>query len=64
MAINKKLTGLVLPAGLALVTLGMALVAFGVVATGLFFPGVYLLGIGLLTAAAGALLHVFGPPST
>ena len=47
--------------GLVIMTLGMALVAFGVVVSGLFFPGVYLLAIGLVATAAGAVLRLFNP---
>ena len=49
---------LVLLVGLAIMTIGMALVAFGIVVSGLFFAGVYLLGIGLVATAAGASLRV------
>ena len=51
----------VLLIGLAIMTIGMALVAFGIVASGLFFAGVYLLGIGLVATAAGAVLRVLRP---
>ena len=55
---------LVLPAGLAVATLGMALVTFGVVVGGLFFPGVYLLAFGLLTSGECAVLRLFGHERT
>jgi hypothetical protein len=60
---NRNLSGLILLGGVALATLGMALVTFGVVAPALFFPGVYLLAIGMLVSAGGALLGLFGPRS-
>jgi len=37
------------------------LIAFGVVVTGLFFAGVYLLAIGMVATAAGAVLRLFNP---
>ena len=46
---------------LSVTTAGMALIAFGVVVSGLFFPGVYLLAIGLLATAAGGLARWLGP---
>lgn len=58
---TNDVTNIVLLAGLAVATLGMALVAFGVAAPALFFPGIYLLAIGLLASAAGAVLRLFGP---
>jgi hypothetical protein len=58
---NRNIAELVLLAGLAVMTLGMALVAFGVVATGLFFPGVYLLAIGLIATAGGAAARLVTP---
>jgi hypothetical protein len=58
---NRNIGELILLAGLAVMTLGMALVAFGVVATGLFFPGVYLLAIGLIATAAGAVVRLVMP---
>ena len=58
---NRNIAELVLLAGLAVMTLGMALVAFGVVATGLFFPGVYLLAIGLIATAGGAVMRLVTP---
>jgi hypothetical protein len=56
---KKNLADTVLVAGLTLATLGMALVAFGVAVPALFFPGVYLLAIGLLGSAAGAVARLF-----
>jgi hypothetical protein len=58
---NRNTAELILMAGLAVMTLGMALVAFGVVATQLFFPGVYLLAIGLVATAGGAVLRLLTP---
>jgi hypothetical protein len=58
---KNNLPEIVLLAGLAVATLGMALVAFGVAVPALFFPGVYLLAIGLVGSAAGAILRLFGP---
>ena len=58
---NRNIAELVLLAGLAVMTLGMALVAFGVVATALFFPGVYLLAIGLIATAGGAVMRLVTP---
>jgi uncharacterized membrane protein YqjE len=58
---KRNLSGLILLGGLALATLGMALVTFGVVVPALFFPGVYLLAVGMLVSAGGALLGLFGP---
>ena len=58
---NRNTAELILMAGLAVMTLGMALVAFGVVATQSFFPGVYLLAIGLVATAGGALLRLLTP---
>lgn len=52
---------LVLLIALIVTTLGMALITFGVVVSTLFFPGVYLLAIGLLAAGAGGLLRWLGP---
>ena len=52
---------LVIVIGLVIMTLGMAFIAFGVVVAGLFFPGVYLLAIGLVATAAGAVLRLFDP---
>jgi hypothetical protein len=52
---------LVLLIALIVTTLGMALITFGVVASTLFFPGVYLLAIGLLGVGAGGLFRWLGP---
>jgi hypothetical protein len=52
---------IVLMIALAITTLGMAFITFGVVVSGLFFPGVYLLAIGLLATAAGAVLRLARP---
>lgn len=56
---NERVRSLLLPGGLAAATLGMALVAIGVALPGVFFVGVYLLAIGLLVTAAGAVLRLF-----
>ena len=61
---NRNIAELILLVGLAVMTLGMALVAFGVVVTGLFFPGVYLLAFGLIATAAGAVLRLVTPRSS
>ena len=45
-------------AGLLLTALGMAVTIIGVIAPGFFFPGVYLLGLGLAACAVGGVLHV------
>jgi hypothetical protein len=58
---NRNRAEVILLVGLAVMTLGMALVAFGVIATGLFFPGVYLLAIGLIATAGGAVLRLVTP---
>jgi hypothetical protein len=60
MSVSPNLQQLVLLGGLAAATLGMALVVFGVVVPALFFPGVYLLALGLVVAGVGALLRVGG----
>lgn len=51
----------VLLIGLAIMTIGMALIAFGIVVSGLFFAGVYFLAIGLVATAAGAILRLVKP---
>jgi hypothetical protein len=56
--VSERIAQLTLSAGLVVATLGMALVVFGVVISVLFFPGVYLLALGLLAAGLGALLRV------
>jgi hypothetical protein len=58
MSVSAPLQQLILLGGLAAATLGMALVVFGLVVSALFFPGVYLLALGLVAAGVGALLHV------
>jgi hypothetical protein len=60
MSVSVNIQQLILLGGLALATLGMALVVFGVVVSGLFFPGVYLLAFGLVTAGVGAILRAAG----
>jgi hypothetical protein len=47
----------VLLAALAMTTIGMMLVIGGILATGLFLPGVVLIGLGIATFAAAAVLH-------
>ncbi len=59
----KRNADLLLLGGLVFLTLGMALVAFGVVVSGLFFAGVYMLAIGLVVTGLGALLRVIGAPT-
>jgi hypothetical protein len=54
---------LVLIVGLVVMALGMALVTFGVVVSGLFFAGVYLLEFGLLATGAGAVLRLIVTPT-
>lgn len=51
---------LVVLAGILLTGLGMVLVFAGILVPGAFFPGVYLVGAGLLVLAAGALLAAGG----
>lgn len=60
MSVNANVQHLALPGGLAVATLGMAFVVFGVVVPFLFFPGVYLLALGLVAAAVGAILRAPG----
>jgi hypothetical protein len=60
MNVSGNLEQLILLGGLAVATLGMALVVFGVVVSGLFFPGVYLLALGLVATAVGAMLRAAG----
>lgn len=57
---TQRTVELALLIGLVVATLGMALVAFGVVASAWFFPGVYLLAIGLLATTAAGLLRWVG----
>jgi hypothetical protein len=52
---------LILVIGLVIMSVGMALITFGVVVSGVFFAGVYLLAIGLAATAAGAILRLFYP---
>jgi hypothetical protein len=54
---------LLLLAGLVVLTVGMALITFGVVVSGFFFPGVYLLAIGMIVTGAGAVLRVIRTPT-
>lgn len=48
----------VLPAGLALITLGMAIVFIGVISPALFYPGIYLIAIGMVVVAVAGVLHI------
>lgn len=60
-----KLPELVLYAAIAATTAGMMLVVAGVMATGLFLPGVVVIGLGMIgVAVAAALALVAGrqPP--
>jgi len=50
--------GLMLEAGVALATLGMVLVALGVIMGPLFYPGVLLVTAGLLLAAVAGIRYV------
>lgn len=59
-----NLPGLVLLAGLAATVAGMMLVVAGVIATGLFLPGVVLIGLGMLGFAAAAVLGAVGQKSS
>jgi hypothetical protein len=52
---------LVVYAAIATSVIGMMLVVAGVVATGFFLPGVILIGIGMLTFGAGAVLYALRP---
>ena len=58
---TQRTAELALLVALGVTTVGMALITFGVVASGLFFPGVYLLAIGLLATAVAGLLRWLGP---
>ena len=60
MIVKANIQQLVLLSGLAVATVGMAFVVFGVVVSVLFFPGVYLLALGLVSAAVGAILGAAG----
>jgi hypothetical protein len=55
---------ILLVAGLSLVTLGMALVAIGVLSASLFYPGVYLILAGTLGIAGAGVWFVARPPET
>lgn len=52
---------IVLLAGLALSTLGMAIAFVGILSPGLFYPGIYLIAAGLLVVAIAGVLYVTGP---
>ncbi len=60
MIVKANIQQLILLSGLAVATVGMALVVFGVVVSVLFFPGVYLLALGLVAAGVGAALGAVG----
>jgi hypothetical protein len=49
---------ILLLAGLALVTIGTAIVFVGVVSPSVFYPGVYLIEIGTLVLAVAGVLSV------
>jgi hypothetical protein len=48
-------------AGTALLVAGMMLVIGGVLTTGLFLPGVFVIGLGLLVFAAAGVLGIVRP---
>ncbi|HEX6559107.1 MAG TPA: hypothetical protein VF021_06575 [Longimicrobiales bacterium] len=50
----------VLLAGLAIVTVGMAILIIGVISPALFYPGVYLIAAGMLVTAIAGVLHIMG----
>jgi hypothetical protein len=53
------MTRLIAYGGVALCIIGMMLVIAGVIATGLFLPGVFVLVVGMLAFAAAGLLPLF-----
>jgi hypothetical protein len=55
---------ILLVAGLSLMTLGMALVAVGVLSASLFYPGVYLILAGTLAVAGAGAWFVMRPPES
>ena len=54
---------LILPVSLILLVLGMVLVVAGVIAASLFYPGVYLIAIGMLGVAAAGVIRVVTKPA-
>jgi uncharacterized membrane protein YqjE len=60
MIVKANIQQLILLSGLVVATVGMAFVVFGVVVSVLFFPGVYMLALGLVAAAVGAILGAAG----
>ena len=50
-----------LPAGLALTTLGVAAVFVGVISSGLFYPGVFLIALGLLVVVVAGIVQLALP---
>lgn len=52
---------ILLPAGLSLATLGTAAVFVGVISAGLFYPGVFLIAIGMLVVMAAGVLNTALP---
>lgn len=53
---------IVLPAGLIVATVGAAITFMGVLTPGFFYPGVFMLGIGLLTCAAAGIIAIAERP--
>jgi len=49
---------LLLPAGLALITLGMAVLFVGVISPALFYPGIYVIVIGMIVLAVAGVLSM------
>jgi hypothetical protein len=60
-AVTPGRAALALHAAIVITTLGMMLVVAGVITTGLFLPGVLLIGIGLLVFAVAAVLSALAP---
>jgi hypothetical protein len=58
---TNRMIELAMLAALAVTTIGMALITFGVAVAFLFFPGVYLLAAGLLATAVTGLLKWLRP---
>lgn len=55
-----RAAGIATLAALVLTVIGMMLVIGGVLMTGLFLPGVVLIGIGLVAFAAAGVLYALG----
>jgi hypothetical protein len=51
-------TGIILQAGVGLAVVGMALIVLGVIYGALFFPGLFVLTMGLVGVAVAAILGV------